>query len=121
MTLEIIPLAQRDIAEAARYYGSQRPGLDDEFLAEIDASAQKIMGNPYLFEEIHPGIRRCLVHRFPLRHLFPNAGCEYDSHHRCAASPPAARFRHAAEMSRSYVGNAGHVRCDRWAIRHTAF
>jgi toxin ParE1/3/4 len=65
MNLEIIPLAQRDIAEAARHYQLQRLGLDDEFLAEVDKTAALIVANPLLFEHVRPGIRRCLMDRFP--------------------------------------------------------
>ena len=65
MNLEIIPLAQRDIAEAAKHYRMQRPGLDDEFLAEVDESAALIVTSPLLFEEVRSGIRRCLMNRFP--------------------------------------------------------
>jgi plasmid stabilization system protein ParE len=65
MKLEIIPQAQRDIAEAARFYRDQRPGLDDEFLAEVDAAVDTIAKDPQRFEQVRPGLRRCFVNRFP--------------------------------------------------------
>jgi toxin ParE1/3/4 len=65
MNLEIIPLAQRDIAEAARYYRGKRTGLDDELLAEIDDSVAIIVNNPLQFAEIRRGIRCYLLDRFP--------------------------------------------------------
>ena len=65
MMLDIIPLAQRDIAEVARYYREERDGLDSEFLAEVDEIADRITNGPLRYEQIRPGIRRCLMDRFP--------------------------------------------------------
>ena len=65
MKLEIIPLAQSDIAAAAKYYGQQLQGLGDEFLAEVDATMARITRDPLQFEQVRPGIRRCLLERFP--------------------------------------------------------
>jgi len=65
MNLEIIPLAQHEIAEAAKYYRNRQPGLDDEFLAEIDDAVARISANPVSFELVRSGIRRYLVKRFP--------------------------------------------------------
>lgn len=65
MNLEILPLAQRDIDEAANYYLEQRAGLDDEFLAEVDAAFKMIVTRPRQFEQVRPGMHRCLLERFP--------------------------------------------------------
>jgi toxin ParE1/3/4 len=65
MNLEIIPQAQRDIAEAAQYYRDRRAGLDVDFLAEIDAAVASIAREPLRFEQVRPGIRRCFLERFP--------------------------------------------------------
>jgi plasmid stabilization system protein ParE len=65
MNLETIPLAQRDIQDAAKYYRAQREGLDQELLAEVDAVADAIRQGPLRFEEVRPGVRRCLLDRFP--------------------------------------------------------
>ena len=65
MNLEIIPHAMRDIGEAAKYYREQRPGLDYEFLDEVDAATKMIASDPLLFEQVSPGIRRFLLERFP--------------------------------------------------------
>jgi plasmid stabilization system protein ParE len=62
--IEIIPIAQQEIAKAAEYYRNQRSGLDAEFLEEIDAAVAWIARNPLMFEQVRPGIRRCLVERF---------------------------------------------------------
>ena len=65
MNVEIIPLAQEDIADAARYYQLQRSGLETEFLAKVDAAISTVASTPLRFEQIRPGIRRCLLERFP--------------------------------------------------------
>jgi plasmid stabilization system protein ParE len=65
MNLEIIPQAQRDIAEAAQYYRDRRAGLDVDFLEEIDAAVASIAREPLRFEQVRPGIRRCFLERFP--------------------------------------------------------
>lgn len=65
MNLEIIPQAQQDILEVARHYKQQRPGLDEEFLEEIDDAVAEVVANPATFEQVRPGIRRYLVRRFP--------------------------------------------------------
>jgi plasmid stabilization system protein ParE len=65
MNLEIIPQAQREIEEAAQYYKDERPGLETEFLAEIDRAVARVLADPMTFEQVRPGLRRCLVQRFP--------------------------------------------------------
>jgi plasmid stabilization system protein ParE len=58
-------LAKREVIEAAIFYEKERDGLGAEFLDELDKAERMIAGNPELFEEVRPGIRRCLVERFP--------------------------------------------------------
>lgn len=65
MNLEILPQAQADIQQAARFYKSQRIGLDDEFLAEVEAAKAAILKDPLLFAQARPGIHRYLLDRFP--------------------------------------------------------
>jgi plasmid stabilization system protein ParE len=65
MNLEIIPRAQEDIAEAARYYGEHQAGLDDESLAETEAAAEVIAADPLRFEQVRSGMRRYSLARFP--------------------------------------------------------
>ncbi len=65
MNLEILRLAQHDVDHAAQYYGKQRTGLDDEFLAEVDAAVAIVVADPLLFGEIRAGVRCCLLNHFP--------------------------------------------------------
>jgi plasmid stabilization system protein ParE len=57
--------AQRDIEESGFHYESQRVGLGDRFLNELDQLLQRMSGNPLQFPEIGRGIRRGLLRRFP--------------------------------------------------------
>lgn len=65
MNLEIIPQAQKDIAEAAKYYQERRAGLELDFLSKVDAAVSTIARDPLRFEQVRPGIRRCFLERFP--------------------------------------------------------
>jgi plasmid stabilization system protein ParE len=65
MNLEIIPAAQQDIANTANYHRTRQPGIEHEFLAEIEKAVTTIVENPLLFEQGKHGIRPCLVNRFP--------------------------------------------------------
>ena len=64
--------AQRDVAEISEWYDSQRPGLGDDFLAEMLVAIKRIGQNPYAFQctRKKPEIRRALTRRFPYRVKF---------------------------------------------------
>ena len=61
----IRPEAQRDIEEAAFWYESQRSGLGDQFIFQIDSLLQRIKERPLQFPDVGRGVRRGLLHRFP--------------------------------------------------------
>jgi plasmid stabilization system protein ParE len=58
-------LARREIIETAEYYASLRDGLGEAFLEEVGSAIDLIARNPFLFEEVRPGMRSCLLERFP--------------------------------------------------------
>ena len=57
--------ARTDIYEAANWYESQRKGLGGDFLDEIASTFARIFESPTLYPEIHRGIRRVVLRRFP--------------------------------------------------------
>ena len=57
--------AERDVAEAARWYEAQRVGLGREFLDEVAACLRAVARQPGMFPEVHRGVRRALIRRFP--------------------------------------------------------
>ena len=58
-------LAKREVIETTRYYAELREGLGAEFRKEPDNVVALIAESPARFEEIRPGMRRCLLRRFP--------------------------------------------------------
>ena len=65
--------AELDIAEAALWYETQRPGLGAEFVAEVDHLLRRIAESPLQFPEIGMGVRRGLLRRFPYGAYFMEA------------------------------------------------
>lgn len=57
--------AHAEFIDAAAWYESKRPGLGDEFIAEIERCATLIASQPRLYTEVHNRVRRLTVHRFP--------------------------------------------------------
>lgn len=67
MKVLVHALADEDLAEAARWYGKQSEGLDDEFEAEVLAALDVIAEAPWAFRqwEDTPEIRVFPMERFP--------------------------------------------------------
>jgi plasmid stabilization system protein ParE len=57
--------ASDDLDEAFRWYEAQRPGLGEEFLAEIDALMAHIAEYPEAYHAVDEPYRRALATRFP--------------------------------------------------------
>ena len=79
MIFRIIPQAQREITEAARWYDRERAGLGEEFLLELEEAVEQIRQNPTgcpLWEHYHGAaeIRRSRLHRFPYVVIFVRSG-----------------------------------------------
>ncbi len=63
--LIIRPEAEVELAEAFDWYEEQVRGLGSEFLIAVDAAVHALARNPLQFAEIHKGVRRSLLRRFP--------------------------------------------------------
>jgi len=59
------PEAEQDLADAARWYEEQRPGLGQEFLDQVLATFSAIAERPLASTAVFGSIRRALLHRFP--------------------------------------------------------
>ena len=57
--------AGRDIAEARRWYESQRIGLGREYRQAVRIVESLIKAHPDSFPRVHGDVRRALVTRFP--------------------------------------------------------
>ena len=59
------PLADEDVAEAYADYEAARGGLGEEFLDEVERATSLIADHPEGCPDVHRGVRRALLHRFP--------------------------------------------------------
>ena len=65
MKVNFLSLAQKELDDAVAWYNEQASGLGIEFLDELDRAVRRAATFPMSRPEIEPGIRRCLVTRFP--------------------------------------------------------
>lgn len=64
------PAAAADIEQAFVWYEEARPGLGEEFLAEVFVGVQAVLDRPESFPIVHRHTRRALVRRFPYALFF---------------------------------------------------
>ena len=57
--------AEADLDEAAKWYEARCQGLGIEFVAEVRSAINFIATNSGIYAEIHAGLRRAPVKRFP--------------------------------------------------------
>ena len=57
--------ARNDLRRAAQWFEEQQVGLADKFLDDFLATIDFIEGDPHLYAEVAPEIRRALLRRFP--------------------------------------------------------
>lgn len=65
MIIDLHPEALLELQDAARYYESKSPNLGVEFLAEFEASMQRIEESPTRFALVNTRTRCCSMIRFP--------------------------------------------------------
>ena len=71
MRLELHPEAQAELRSAALWYDERRPGLGDDFIAEVSATLDRIGGAPESYlawprtRAAGPSIRKATIQRFP--------------------------------------------------------
>ncbi len=72
MTRRLIvhPRVETQGGAACDWYDSQRVGLGDEFIDELDVAIEKAHNNPLLYQKAHSEIRRVLLRRFPYAVFF---------------------------------------------------
>jgi plasmid stabilization system protein ParE len=57
--------AEADLDEAALWYEGRSAGLGSDLVARVRATLDKISDTPALYPELHAGLRRAAVKRFP--------------------------------------------------------
>ena len=70
MNVEFLAVAQREVDDAVEWYDQQAAGLGREFLDELDRAVRRAAAFPLSCAEVEPGVRRCLVARFPYGVLY---------------------------------------------------
>jgi plasmid stabilization system protein ParE len=65
LPLIINPGAEADLDEARQWYESDRGGLGDELIDEVDAVLARIRRMPRLYAKVFQELRLALVRRFP--------------------------------------------------------
>lgn len=63
--VEIDAAALAEAVEAQEFYAAQRPGLGDEFAAELDKAVARIAAYPTVWPPFSARTRRYLMDRFP--------------------------------------------------------
>ena len=59
------PQAEHEALEVRRWYEALRPGLGDEFGAEVDATVARIAEHPLAYARVRGETRRAVLTRFP--------------------------------------------------------
>ena len=57
--------AKRDVLDAATWYETRRASLGLQFVQDVDATIERILGNPQQFPIYEAPARRVLLSRFP--------------------------------------------------------
>ena len=65
MKVRFLSLAQQELYDAVTWYNEQAAGMGREFLDELDRSVRRAVTYPLSCPEVDPGLRRCLLARFP--------------------------------------------------------
>jgi plasmid stabilization system protein ParE len=64
-TLIVTKEAEADILDGYQSYEEKRRGLGLRFLDEIGLTFDRIIPNPYQYQEVESDIRRAVAHTFP--------------------------------------------------------
>jgi plasmid stabilization system protein ParE len=65
MRIRFLEAAQREVDDAVAWCDEREEDLGRAFLDELDRVIRRIKSFPLASTEIEPGIRRCLLARFP--------------------------------------------------------
>jgi toxin ParE1/3/4 len=57
--------AEADILDSYRSYEATQEGLGRRFMDEIERTFDRILPNPFLYQEVETVIRRAITHAFP--------------------------------------------------------
>lgn len=70
MKVEFHAEAIEELQGAANYYEERQAGLGVRFLDAVDQAIERIAGDPFAWNIVDDGIRRCLTRVFPYAILY---------------------------------------------------
>lgn len=62
--------AEQEMTHAALYYDAASMGLGDDFLDDVQLAIDRLCEYPHAGVEVAAGLRRMLLHRFPLSLIY---------------------------------------------------
>ena len=65
MNVRLLDLARQELDDAFVWYETQSEELGRDFLDALDRAVRRVVAFPLSCAEIEPGLRRCLLVRFP--------------------------------------------------------
>jgi plasmid stabilization system protein ParE len=65
ITYKVLSAAAKDLSSAVMYYEAQCCGLGIDFIDEFERTVARICRFPDAWTLVSPGLRRCLLRRFP--------------------------------------------------------
>jgi plasmid stabilization system protein ParE len=69
-TVRLLPPAEQEMFDAARYYELQAPGLGQDFLDKVELALQDLVNSSERWPIVQDDIRRRLIRRFPYSLLY---------------------------------------------------
>jgi plasmid stabilization system protein ParE len=69
-TVWLLPPAEQEMFDAARYYELQAPGLGQDFLDKVELALQDLVDSSERWPIVQDDIRRRLIRRFPYSLLY---------------------------------------------------
>ena len=70
MNIRFLTLARQEVDEAYLWFEKRSPGKGLEFLDDLNRTVRLVVTFPLASPEIGPGIRRCILARFPYAILY---------------------------------------------------
>jgi ParE toxin of type II toxin-antitoxin system, parDE len=72
MNVEFLQVAETELANALKFYNSERKGLGFEFVYEIKQAIDRIVQFPDAWQKLSKRARRCRTKKFPYGVIYQN-------------------------------------------------
>ncbi len=68
------PETQAEIDAGVDFYFEKQPGVEDDFIADLEAAVRKLLKDPRFPREFDPPYRRVVTERFPYQIVYRISG-----------------------------------------------